>query len=111
MGTPFTKTNLRKAGGGYVEYVTEDKIVVVARFKNAKSSCGPLMTLLRKHFTVEEFFARKEAGESTMEIAESKGFVMTHIKKWLREGGYEVSPEGNRQHTLDQVKRFGKNAK
>ena len=68
----------------------------VARFKRGRESQKPFMTCLRKHFTVEEFFARVDAGENPLPIAESKGFVLSHIKKWLKAAGYPQTQAGYR---------------
>lgn len=64
----------------------------VARFK--RSGRGSFLTFLVKNFTVEEYFGRLDAGESPLTILESKGYLLPHIKRWLKEGGYEVSKAG-----------------
>jgi len=61
------------------------------------------MTLLRKKFTVEEYFARLDAGETPVDIAESKGYIMPHIKKWLKRDGYPTTPAGYKQYIADKV--------
>jgi len=96
--TNFTKENLVKDGDSLF-YIDESwNRQFVARFKYAaKSSIGPFATLLRKNFTVEEFFAQREAGKTPQEIAESKGFVLSHIKKWLKRDGFTATQEGYRQ--------------
>lgn len=106
--TAFTKENLFKDGPEYVIYRPEGAKThadyrFVARFKyGAKTSIGPFMTFLRRNFTVEEYFARIDAGECPLEIAESKGFMLSHIKKWLRQGGYPVNQAGFEQFLADQ---------
>ena len=97
--TAFTKDNLVK-DGDCLYYIptpaspyTEWRFV--ARFKYAaKSSLGPFATFLRRNFTVEEYFALVDADKSPLKIAESKGFVLSHIKKWLKRDGYPQTREG-----------------
>ena len=96
----FTKANLT-ARRGYVEYTGPGRNSFVARFKFG--SPGTFMTLLRKKFTVEEYFARIDAGETPLDIAESKGYIMPHIKKWLKQGGYPVTQAGYKMFIADQV--------
>jgi hypothetical protein len=74
------------------------KPAFIARFKYAQtSSRGPWVTFLIKNFTVEEYLGRMAAGETPLAIMESKGFVLSHIKKWLKEAGYPQTQEGYRQ--------------
>jgi hypothetical protein len=74
------------------------KDAFIARFKYATtSSKGPWITFLCKHFTVEEYLGRMAAGETPLAIMESKGFVLSHIKKWLKQDGYPQTQEGYRQ--------------
>jgi len=96
--TAFTKENLIK-DGAYIHYApngrhydTENKFV--ARFKRM-AGAGSFMTCLRKNFTVEEYFARLDAGESPLPIAESKGYILPHIKKWIKQAGYPVTRAGH----------------
>tara|TARA_R100001594_G_scaffold88166_1_gene122462 strand:+ start:2757 stop:3104 length:348 start_codon:yes stop_codon:yes gene_type:complete len=96
--TPFTKENLI-VDGAYVYYSPSGRAYApdqkfVARFKHMRRNRGPFMTFLRRNFTVEEYFSRLDAGESPVAILESKGYVPSHIKKWLREAGYPQTPEG-----------------
>ena len=73
----------------------------VARFK--RGGRGSFLTFLCKNFTVEEYFARLEAGEAPLTILESKGYVLPHVRKWLREEGYPETAEGMRQMLVDQA--------
>jgi hypothetical protein len=103
----FTKENLVRSGH-YVHYSPSGNsyspdAVFVARFKHARGSVGPFMTFLRKNFTVEEYFARRDAGESPLPIVKSKGFILSHIKSWLRKDGFAVTPEGYEQWTAAQA--------
>lgn len=99
--TSFTKENLRR-DGAVVEYFDGTGRYFVARFKYGRESIGPFMTFLRKNFTVEEYFDRRAAGETPLGMVESKGFVLSHIKKWLKRDGYPTTQAGYRQWTEDR---------
>jgi len=93
--TRFTKENLIKEGK-YLFYQpaggTYGDRKFVARFRTA--GVGSFATCLRKNFTVEEYFGRLDAGECPLPIAESKGYILPHIKKWLKKDGYPVTRAG-----------------
>jgi len=95
--TKFTKENLI-AQGKYLTYMPDGFNTpykdrkFVARFRTA--GIGSFATCLRKNFTVEEYFARMDAGESPLPIAQSKGYILPHIKRWIKEAGYPVTPAG-----------------
>ena len=76
----------------------------VARFKYKKSAIGSFIAFIRKNFTVEEYFGRLDAGEGPLTIAESKGYVLPHIRKWLRDRGYPETQEGFAQWRKDSYK-------
>ena len=104
--TKFTKENLIKESGGYITYQPpsgkyKDR-KVVARFKYSLPS-GTFMTILRKKFTVEEYFQRIENGETPVTIAESKGYITPHIKREMKKKGYPLTIEGKKQFIADQV--------
>ena len=95
--TAFTKENLITEGKyltympqGYSTRYADRKFV--ARFKVA--GVGSFATCLRKNFTVEEYFARMDAGESPLPIAESKGYILPHIKKRMKKAGYPITMAG-----------------
>jgi hypothetical protein len=75
----------------------------VARFRTA--GVGSFATCLRKNFTVEEYFARMDAGESPLPIAESKGYILPHIKRWLKEAGYPVTRTGYNAWFANQMEK------
>jgi hypothetical protein len=77
------------ATGAYPNYL---KAKFVARFR--VGGVGSFVTFLIKNFTVEEYFARMDAGESPLDIAESKGYMLPHIKKWLKRDGYPTTQAG-----------------
>ena len=104
--TSFTKENLITEGK-YLTYMPQGYSTpradrkFVARFRTA--GVGSFATCLRKNFTVEEYFGRLDAGESPLPIAESKGYLLPHIKRWLKEGGYPLSQAGCSQMIQDQL--------
>ena len=104
----FTKQNLVK-DGPYIHYRPEGGTYkdekFVARFKRV-AGAGSFMTCLRKNFTVEEYFARIEAGESPLPIAESKGYILPHIKRWIKEAGYPVTPAGKAAWFADYMEKI-----
>jgi hypothetical protein len=94
----FTKENLITEGK-YLTYMPQGYDTpyadrkFVARFRTA--GVGSFATCLRKNFTVEEYFGRLDAGESPLPIAESKGYLLPHIKKWIKQAGYPVTKAGH----------------
>lgn len=82
--TAFNKALFTKSGD-YTMY--EGKFV--ARFKHVKGNRAGFLKFLCKHFTVEEYFAAREANEiasAPVCVLEAKGYVPSHILKWLKEG-------------------------
>ena len=110
--TKFTKENLIKEGkyltympNGYATPYADRKFV--ARFRTA--GVGSFATCLRKNLTVEEYFARLDAGESPLPIAESKGYILPHIKRWMKEGGFPITPAGKAAWFADYMAKFESN--
>ena len=104
--TQFTKENLIKEGK-YLFYAptggTYKDHKFVARFRTA--GVGSFATCLRKNFTVEEYFARLDAGESPLPIAQSKGYLLPHIKRWLKKDGYPVTTAGYNAWFKNQMEK------
>lgn len=101
--TKFNKETLT-VNGENIYFFNGERCQVVARFKyGAKTSRTPFVNFLIKNFTVEEYFARVSAGESPLKIAESKGFVLSHIKKILKEAGYEASVSGYQKYCAEKL--------
>ena len=105
--TCFTKENLitegkylfyRPAGGTY----SDRKFV--ARFRTA--GVGSFATCLRKNFTVEEYFGRLDAGESPLPIAQSKGYLLPHIKRWMKKAGYPLTKAGHDAWWAEEKKKW-----
>ena len=106
QGSRFNKENLRKESGGYVMfYPPQGSPIFVARFKY-RSPAGSFMTILRKKFTVEEYFTRLDAGETPIDIAESKGYLQPHIKRELKRKGYPITKAGFNRLIKDQVAAY-----
>lgn len=101
--TKFDKAQFN-SDGEYVTYGADRKFV--ARFKYQRGGKGSFITFLIKNFTVEEYFARYDAGVTPLEILESKGYLQPHIKKVLQENGYEVSVAGKKQYLSDIVSKY-----
>ena len=95
--TKFIKSEF--SGSEYVNYGGK----FVARFK--RGGKATFLTFLVKNFTVEEYFGRLDAGETPLKILESKGYLLPHIKKLLKETGYEVSVAGFKQYNEYQLER------
>ena len=118
--TKFVKERFRK-DGAYLTYLLDESSPYynpgvaginsgekcrgkfVARFKYQRSAAGTFQTFLIKNFTVEEYFDRMAAGEAPLTILESKGYILPHIKKWLKEGGYPVTQAGYKQYLNDTI--------
>src|SRR5262245_45352452 len=98
--TKFDKAKFNLSGG-YLTYGTERKFV--ARFKYRHMSAADFRSFLIKNFSVEEYFARREADEAPLTILTSKGYVLPHIRKQLKERGYEVSPAGVDKMITDAI--------
>ena len=105
--TKFTKENLSTVGG-YVQYhphadsYYEDR-KFVARFKHARDGVASFKAFLIKNFTVEEYFAQLDAGKAPLMIVQEKGYILPHIKAWLKRDGYKVSTAGFDQYIQDRI--------
>jgi len=99
----FVKDNFH--GSEYVNYLNpaDGSNKFVARFKYVRGNKGSFITFLVKNFTVEEYFGRLEAGETPCGILQSKGYIQAHIKKMLKQKGYEISQAGFDRLVQDQV--------
>ncbi len=93
--TKFVKSEFSE--GEYASYNGK----FVARFK--RGGRGSFLTFLCKNFTVEEYFAQLEAGKAPLEILQTKGYILPHVRKWLKQGGYPVTTEGYTKFIEDQI--------
>ena len=105
----FTKENLLTEGkylfycpDGYMTPHRDRKFV--ARFRTA--GVGSFATCLRKNFTIEEYFGRLDAGESPLPIAESKGYLLPHVKRWIKKAGYPVTKAGHDAWWAEEKKKW-----
>jgi hypothetical protein len=105
--TNFTKETLTVSNEN-IMFFNGERCQTVARFKYARGSRTTFVNFLIKNFTVEEYFARMNAGEAPLTIAESKGFMLSHVKKLLKEMGYEVSLAGRAKYIADRVAQYSK---
>lgn len=80
-----------------------ERRLFVARFKYARSGRASFIAFLIRNFTVEEYFARLKAGEAPLTILESRGYLLPHIRKWLKRDGYAVTSAGFKQMIQDQI--------
>ena len=95
--TAFTKENLHK-DGPYIFYAeptdrwNHKKHKFVARFKRV-AGAGSFMTHLRKNWTVEDYFTKME-DTAPLDIVKETGYLLPHIKKWLKQDGYPTTKAG-----------------
>ena len=83
----------------YYEKVREDGSRVkrdrfVARFKYGSKPWKTWVNFLVKHFSVEDYFGRYDAGESPLDIMRSKGFISPAEKKKLKAAGFAPTKLG-----------------
>ena len=94
----FTKDNLQIKKGdncNYIFYLEGKDIKFVARLKyGAKSSAKSMVRFLINHFTVEEYFDRITNNEMPNDILRSKGYLLLHIRQWLKRDGFPQTVEG-----------------
>ena len=80
--------DLMNVHGGYVTY--DGKFL--GRFKHgASTSAKPFANFVLKNFTVEEIdalVASDPRGAPVYRAAEDRGFVLSHIKKWMKRDGF-----------------------
>lgn len=92
--------------GGYLTYrfpgaPLSERPRFIARFKIG--GAADFRKFLTKNFTPAEYFGRIDAGEAPLTILESKGYVLPHIRKWLREAGLPETPAGQRELVQRQM--------
>lgn len=91
--------------GGYLTYrvAGEERARFVARFKYRAGDAASFRSFLIKNFSVDEYFARTKNGEAPLPILESKGYVLPHIRKWLREAGLPETQAGQQMLVAQRV--------
>ena len=75
----------------------------VARFK--RGGRADFLKFLVKNFTVEEYFAKMEAGVPPLGILKQRGYVSPMTKKVLMYAGYPQTAEGEAQYLAAQLKK------
>lgn len=89
----FTTGEYAKYGGRFV-----------ARFK--RGGRASFLSFLCKNFTVEEYFSRLDAGEAPLTILESRGYLLPHVVRMLKEAGYEPTVAGKEKMITDNILRI-----
>ena len=89
----FTKADFR-VHAGYVTYLPTGK--VIARFKRGGAST--FVTHLVKHHTVEGYFAEVAEGKRPLDIVGATGYLLPHVKRWLKAAGLPLTQEGWAQY-------------
>jgi hypothetical protein len=79
--TKFSKENLHDSNG-WISYGSERKFV--ANFTKRGGGKAAFVTFLIKNYTVEEYFTLLDVGMTPLMIVQEKGYVLPHIKKWLK---------------------------
>lgn len=97
--TQFIKDQFQ-IDGPYVSYNGK----FIARFKYQAAAKGSFITFLIKNFTVEEYFAAIDVGSAPLTVAESKGYLLPHIKKWLKVAGLPITQAGYKIFVEKQCK-------
>ena len=83
--------------GDYLHYDGQ----FVARFKYSKDH-GSFIKFLTRNFTVEEYFARMKS-ESPLEILMSKGYVPSHVQRFLTRMGFTPDTKGMDEYLQKKV--------
>ena len=98
----FTKETLINRGG-YVMWAKNGQwdtpyadMKFVARFRGGRGGGGvrSFMTHVIKNWTVEDYFAAMDEGKTPLEIVRATGYLLPHIKRWLKNEGYPQTMAG-----------------
>ena len=89
--TKFSKENLNDSNG-WLSYGPERKFV--ANFTKRGGGKSTFVTFLIKNYTVEEYFSLLDVGMAPLMIVQEKGYILPHIKKWLKERGLPQTQAG-----------------
>lgn len=101
MGTKFNKAQF-DIHGKWAHYTDDNgERHFIARFRTAgvRGFCNHI----RKHHTVEDYLGQMKAGMAPLEIAEQTGYLLPHVKKALKRGGYPVTRAGFDKMIEDQL--------
>lgn len=92
---------------GYLTYgkgVFQSKFV--ARFKYTGRDQAGFRKFLIANFTPDEYFSRREAGETPVDILQSKGYISTTVKSLLKQLGYSPDQTGLQAHRKAQLEQL-----
>jgi hypothetical protein len=81
-------------GSMYLHYIHNGERRFVARFKYVRGGQSDWIKFMIANFTVEEYFAAMDAGVAPLKIMEAKGYVLPHIRKWLKARGLPQTQAG-----------------
>ena len=90
----FTKDNLQIKKGDNCNYIFYGAKFVARLKYGAKTSAPSFKRFLIDNFTVEEYFERITNNEMPLDILKSKGYLLLHIRQWLKRDGYPQTVEG-----------------
>jgi len=90
--------------GGFLHYRHGAELHFIGRFKYVgKASAMKFANFLRKNFSIEDYLARMEAGETPLEILESKGYCSPQMASLAKRWGYAPTLENARRALVDQT--------
>ena len=101
----FTKDNLQIKKGVNCNYIFFGPKFVARLKYGAKTSAISFKRFLIDHFTVEEYFERITNNEMPLDILKSKGYLLLHIRQWLKRDGYPQTLEGY-QSWRNEIRMF-----
>ena len=101
----FTKDNLQIKKGVNCNYIFYGAKFVARLKYGAKTSAPSFRKFLIDHFTVEEYFERITNNEMPLDILRSKGYLLLHIRQWLKRDGYPQTLEGY-QSWRNEIRMF-----
>ena len=101
----FTKDNLQIKKGDNCNYIFYGAKFVARLKYGAKTSAPSFRRFLIDNFTVEEYFERITNNEMPLDILKSKGYLLLHIRQWLKRDGYPQTLEGY-QSWRNEIRMF-----
>ena len=90
----FTKDNLQIKKGDNCNYIFFGSKFIARLKYGAKTSAPSFRRFLIDNFTVEEYFERITNNEMPLDILRSKGYLLLHIRQWLKRDGFPQTVEG-----------------
>ena len=91
-GPKFTKAHIQVTGkwAHYVDAAGERHFLARFRTGGIKGFVNHLI----KHHTPEEYLGKLEAGGTPIGITRETGYLLPHIKRWLKQAGYPATTAG-----------------